>query len=85
MVWGEAEVAYLLQDGGQTSNVEFINLMFASSFFDSEIVLLLGVCVQQVWTSIGKRLSVAALNINILFADIVTGQFIFDQYACVLL
>ena len=45
---GEAEVDYLLQDGGQTSNVEFINLMFASSFFDSEIVWLIGVYVQQV-------------------------------------
>ena len=43
----------LSQDGGhQTSNFEFLNLMFVSSLFDSAVVWLLGVYVQQVWTNI---------------------------------
>jgi hypothetical protein len=45
-------LSFLPQEGGQTSNFEFIKLMFASSFFDSEIVWLLGVYVQQVWINI---------------------------------
>ena len=45
-------LSFLPKEGGQTSNFEFINLMFASSFFDSEIVWLLGVYVQQVWINI---------------------------------
>lgn len=49
MVLCEAEVAeFSASGGGQTSNFEFVNLMFASSSFDSEIVWLLGVYVQQV-------------------------------------
>ena len=42
----------LPQDSGQTSNFEFINLMFPSSMMDSEVVWMLGVYVQLVWNNI---------------------------------
>ena len=42
----------LPQDVGQLSNFEFLNLMFVSSQFENEIVWLLGVYVQQVWSNI---------------------------------
>ena len=42
----------LPQDGGRVSNFEFINLMFISSQFDNEIVWLLGIYVQQVWSNV---------------------------------
>ena len=42
-------LGFLPQEGGTTSNFEFINLMFTSSIFDSEVVWLLGVYVHQVW------------------------------------
>ena len=38
----------LPQEGCQTSNFEFINLMFTSGILDSEVVWLLGVYVHQV-------------------------------------
>ena len=43
---------FLPQNGGQISNFEFLNLMFASTQFDDEIVWLLGVYVHQGWTNI---------------------------------
>ena len=43
---------FLPQNGGQISNFEFLNLMFASSQFDDEIVWLLGVYVHQVWSNV---------------------------------
>ena len=42
----------LPEDGGRVSNFEFINLMFISSQFDNEIVWLLGIYVQQVWSNV---------------------------------
>ena len=51
--WVRQRVLDLLpQDGAQTSNFELIHLMFPSSHLDSEIVWLLGIYVQQVWTNI---------------------------------
>ena len=43
---------FLPQNGGHISNFEFLNMMFSSSQFDEEIVWLLGVYVQQVWSRI---------------------------------
>ena len=40
-------LGFLPQEGGTTSNFEFINLMFTSSIFDSEVVWLLGVYVHK--------------------------------------
>ena len=34
---------------GETSNFEFLKLMFESYLMDSEIFLMLGIFVQQVW------------------------------------
>ena len=39
-------------DGAQLSNFEFLNLMFVPSQFENEIVWLLGVYVQQVWSNV---------------------------------
>ena len=39
----------LLPLGGQISNFEFLNLMFAPCQFEDEVVWLLGVFVEEVW------------------------------------
>ena len=45
-------LGFLTEEEHQTSNFEFINLMFPASLFDNEIVWLLGVYVHQVWKNI---------------------------------
>ena len=45
-------LSLLPQEGGQTSNFEFLNLMFTPSVMDSEAVWLIGIYVQQVWDHI---------------------------------
>ena len=45
-------LGFLTEEEHQTSNFEFINLMFPASLFENEIVWLLGVYVHQVWKNI---------------------------------
>ena len=37
---------------GNTSNFEFLNLMFDSSLLDSEIIWMLGIYLQLVWNTV---------------------------------
>ena len=45
-------LSFLPQEDAQTSNFEFLNLMFPQSVMDSESVWLLGFYVQQVWVHV---------------------------------
>ena len=48
--WVRQRLLGMLPDShGQTSNFEFLNLMFESDLMDSKIVWMLGIFVQLVW------------------------------------
>ena len=48
--WVRQRIIGMLPDSyGQTSNFEFLNLMFESFLMDGEIVWMLGISVQLVW------------------------------------
>ena len=47
--WVRQRLLGILPNSGNTSNFEFINLMFGENVLDNEAVWLLGVYVQLVW------------------------------------
>ena len=55
-------LGFLPQNAGITSNFEFLNLMFDSSAFDSEILWLLGIHVQLVWNSVICKKKILSQN-----------------------
>ena len=45
-------LALLPKEAASTSNFEFLNLMFVSDMYDSEIIWLLGIYVELVWNNV---------------------------------
>ena len=61
--WVRQRLLGMLPDShGQTSNFEFLNLMFESDLMDSEIVWMLGIFVQLVWNFVICKKNTAKRN-----------------------